>query len=96
MKAPVRYIWIGMILCFLSVSLAVICIKAEDQSDDEKNDEALQPAEHFVYRHLMSDQGLIKTGFSDQPVYLSESLGLWMEFLISKKTASISMSNIST
>ncbi|MCY9238375.1 lipoprotein YdaJ [Bacillus licheniformis] len=80
-----RYIWIGMILCFLSVSLAVGCIKAEDQSDDEKNDEALQPAEHFVYRHLMSDQGLIKTGFSDQPVYLSESLGLWMEFLISKK-----------
>ncbi|KYC78400.1 hypothetical protein B4090_4568 [Bacillus licheniformis] len=49
-----------MILCFLSVSLAVGCIKAEDQSDDEKNDEALQPAEHFVYRHLMSDQGLIK------------------------------------
>lgn len=80
-----RYIWIGMILCFLSVSLAVGCIKAEDQSDDDKNDAALQPAEQFVYHHLMSDQGLIKTSFSDQPVYLSESLGLWMEFLISKK-----------
>ncbi|KAA6447289.1 lipoprotein YdaJ [Bacillus swezeyi] len=83
-----RYVLIGVILCFLTISLSVGCVKAGNKLNTDQSNESLQPAEHFIYHHLMSDQGLIKTNLSDPPVYLSESLGLWMEFLVGKKDSS--------
>lgn len=88
---PVRHVLIAVILFFLSIGLSAGCAEAgnktQNQSATEVNASPLQPAEYFIYHNLMNDKGLIKTDFSDQPSYLSESLGLWMEFLLSKNDA---------
>nr|WP_276562608.1 lipoprotein YdaJ [Bacillus sonorensis] len=88
----VRHILTGIILCCLFISLSAGCIVAESKSKKQTAadtaNEPLQPAEYFVYHHLMNDQWLIRTDLSDQPVYLSESLGLWMEFLAAKRDRS--------
>lgn len=44
--------------------------------------------ERFILHHLMMDNGVIRTNFADKQagrVFLSESLGLWMEYLVLKK-----------
>lgn len=41
--------------------------------------------EYFITHHLMTDQGMIRTSFAEQHLYLSESLGLWMDYLVRKK-----------
>ncbi|MBJ8056471.1 glycosyl hydrolase lipoprotein, partial [Bacillus cereus] len=41
--------------------------------------------EYFMTHHLMTDQGMIRTSLAEQPTYLSESLGLWMDYLVRKK-----------
>lgn len=88
---PVRHVLMGLILCCLFIGLSAGGFTAESnlqkRSAADAANEPLQPAEYFVYHHLMNDQGLIKTDLSDQPVYLSESLGLWMEFLVNRKDA---------
>ncbi|MBC5636404.1 hypothetical protein H8S33_06140 [Ornithinibacillus sp. BX22] len=41
--------------------------------------------ERFVYEHLYEKNGLLKTDLSDQSdTYLSESIGLWMDYLVEK------------
>ncbi|UOY87331.1 lipoprotein YdaJ [Bacillus glycinifermentans] len=84
-----RHVLMGLILCCLFIGLSAGSFTAESnlkkRSAADTANEPLQPAEYFVYHHLMNDQGLIKTDLSDQPVYLSESLGLWMEFLVNRK-----------
>ncbi|MDO3661726.1 glycosyl hydrolase family 8 [Bacillus sp. C28GYM-DRY-1] len=86
-----RHVLFAVILFFLSIGLSAGCAEAgkktQNQSAAEMNAGPLQPAEYFIYHNLMNDQGFIKTDFSVQPSYLSESLGLWMEFLISKNDA---------
>lgn len=88
---PVRHVLIAVILLFLSIGLsaggAEAGNKTQIQSAAETNASPLQPAEYFIYHNLMNGKGLIKTDLSDQPSYLSESLGLWMEFLVSKNDA---------
>ncbi|QHZ45020.1 hypothetical protein [Bacillus sp. NSP9.1] len=80
-----RYVLIGFILCALTIGLSIGFIQAGNKHSAEQDNESRQPAEHFIFHHLISDEGLMKTSLSDQPVYLSESLGLWMEFLVDKK-----------
>ncbi|MEC1634922.1 lipoprotein YdaJ [Bacillus mojavensis] len=87
-----RHVLVAAILCCLSIGLSAGCVEAGNkilyQSETDRNTRPLQPAEYFIYHNLMNDQGLIKTDFSDQPSYLSESIGLWMEFLVSRQDAS--------
>ncbi|AZV48940.1 lipoprotein YdaJ [Bacillus halotolerans] len=87
-----RHVLVAAILFCLSIGLSAGCAEAGNktlyQSEADMNTRPLQPAEYFIYHNLMNDQGLIKTDFSDQPSYLSESIGLWMEFLVSRQDAS--------
>ncbi|MFS0655916.1 glycosyl hydrolase family 8 [Bacillus sp. 179-C3.3 HS] len=53
--------------------------------------ESAQPVlagEYFITHHLMTEQGLIRTTFAENHIYLSESLGLWMDYLVRKKDQS--------
>ncbi|MEC1900083.1 lipoprotein YdaJ [Bacillus atrophaeus] len=80
---------IFVMILLISIGLSAGCMKADHkESADVPNSVPLQPAEHFVYQNLMNEKGWIQTNLKDHPAYLSESLGLWMEFLLSKKDAS--------
>lgn len=88
---------IFVMILLISIGLSAGCMKADHkESADVPNSVPLQPAEHFVYQNLMNEKGWIQTNLKDHPAYLSESLGLWMEFLLSKRTPLIFRNNIST
>ncbi|KEP25111.1 MULTISPECIES: glycosyl hydrolase family 8 [Bacillus] len=58
------------------------------QQQEPAHPESVQPVlpgEYFITHHLMTDQGMIRTSFAEQHIYLSESLGLWMDYLVQKK-----------
>ncbi|MFY1590438.1 lipoprotein YdaJ [Bacillus sp. J14] len=76
----------SLMILLISIVLTAGCTEAgiEKQTAVEPS-EPLQPAEHFIYHKLMNGRGMIKTNISGEPEYLSESLGLWMEFLLSRK-----------
>ncbi|MER3125410.1 glycosyl hydrolase lipoprotein [Bacillus pumilus] len=59
--------------------------KQQKESSDPASPQPVLPGEYFMTHHLMTDQGLIRTSFAEQHIYLSESLGLWMDYLVRKK-----------
>ncbi|PRS80084.1 MULTISPECIES: glycosyl hydrolase family 8 [unclassified Bacillus (in: firmicutes)] len=59
--------------------------KQQKESADPVSPKPVLPGEYFITHHLMTDQGLIRTSFAEQHIYLSESLGLWMDYLVRKK-----------
>lgn len=49
------------------------------------NKESMSPTEQFVINELMQEDGLIRTDLKDQQdVFLEESVGLWMTYLLEK------------
>ncbi|WP_353853785.1 glycosyl hydrolase lipoprotein [Bacillus sp. Bos-x628] len=60
----------------------------QQESARPKNEQPILQGEYFITHHLMTEQGLIRTSFAEQHTYLSESLGLWMDYLIRKKDQS--------
>ncbi|MFD1206354.1 hypothetical protein ACFQ38_14755 [Sporosarcina contaminans] len=44
------------------------------------------PTESFIQQHLIADDGRIRTNITDQSeIYLSETVGLWMDYLLAKE-----------
>ncbi|MCP6683288.1 lipoprotein YdaJ [Bacillus nakamurai] len=75
-----------VILLFISIGVTAGCAEAGTYKQTALEPSGpLQPAEHFIYHKLMNGEGMIKTNVSGDPLYLSESLGLWMEFLLGRK-----------
>ncbi|BAQ09587.1 putative lipoprotein ydaj [Bacillus sp. OxB-1] len=62
-------------------------------SDDEKKKEiAKEPllAEHFIQNYLLREDGRMQTDLLDQQdVYLSETVGLWMDYLVAKNDVAL-------
>ncbi|MFB4185345.1 MULTISPECIES: lipoprotein YdaJ [Bacillus amyloliquefaciens group] len=74
-----------LMILLISIVLTAGCAEAgtEKQAAAEPSG-PLQPAEHFIYHKLMNGRGMIRTNIAGEPEYLSESLGLWMAFLLNR------------
>ncbi|MBC5916008.1 glycosyl hydrolase family 8 [Bacillus pumilus] len=59
--------------------------RQQKESADPVSPQPVLPGEYFITHHLMTDQGLIRTSFAEEHIYLSESLRLWMDYLVRKK-----------
>lgn len=70
-------------LLVLGVIIVVVCVFSEkSQSTPVK---ASLATETFIQNYLLNKEGFIQTNITDQNnVYLSESVGLWLEYLIEK------------
>lgn len=79
---------------FIVVASLVLFVqigKPKEYIDDKKlmeNKSSILPTEQFIVRHLLHEDGTIRTNLDKQEgdnLALSESLGLWMEYLVMKK-----------
>ncbi|GLC88606.1 hypothetical protein [Lysinibacillus piscis] len=69
------------IFIVVMVCLLVGCSKQEALSQKKP----LSSTEQFVIQELMNDQGLLATDLTEQnDLYLSESVGLWLDYLLEK------------
>ncbi|MGE6632075.1 glycosyl hydrolase family 8 [Bacillus sp. NPDC077027] len=78
----------AIVITFIAFVLGGCTLKKNDTTSSPEKDQPLLPAEDFITHHLLTEQGLIRTTFANPPIYLSESLGLWMDYLIRKKDQS--------
>lgn len=63
-----------------------------DSIPTQSDEGIVLPTEQFIMQHLMHEDGTIRTdvkGNSNWDVALSESIGLWMEYLVEKRDASL-------
>ncbi|GAA0310607.1 endo-1,4-beta-D-glucanase Y [Gracilibacillus halotolerans] len=75
------FIFVAFII-ILSIIFAII-LKSKTNSPVKKGE---LMAEHFIKNHLTEENGLIKNDLLEEShVYLSESIGLWMTYLVEKK-----------
>lgn len=61
-----------------------------EQIENELISRETLPTETFIEDHLLLDDGKIRTNFKEQEggdLYLAESLGLWMQYLVLKEDA---------
>ncbi|MEH7809220.1 glycosyl hydrolase family 8, partial [Bacillus safensis] len=82
MDTPIHRIGIVLLIVIL---LGGCTWKQQTESAYPVSPQPVLPGEYFITHHLMTDQGLIRTSFAEQHIYLSESLGLWMDYLVRKK-----------
>jgi len=76
-KSRSLFILVGILSLFIFLTLM-------DGADEHHIKEPLS-TEAFVKNHLYDQQGFIKTDLKEQSnVYLSESIGLWMAYLVEK------------
>ncbi|WP_249704751.1 glycosyl hydrolase family 8 [Bacillus zhangzhouensis] len=73
------------IVIFIVILLGGCTWNQEKEQAHPESAQPVLPGEYFINHHLMTDQGMIRTSFSEQNLYLSESLGLWMDYLVLKK-----------
>lgn len=83
MDTPIHRIGIVLLIVIL---LGGCTWNQQTESAYPVSPQPVLPGEYFITHHLMTDQGLIRTSFAEQHIYLSESLGLWMDYLVRKKT----------
>ncbi|WP_243388492.1 hypothetical protein [Bacillus kexueae] len=76
---------IGIILIiFLAIGFQYF-LPLHPQEPKRFDSTILAPTEHFVFRNLLTEKTMIRTDLQDrQDEYLSESLGLWMLYLVEK------------
>ncbi|GLF91858.1 putative lipoprotein YdaJ [Bacillus safensis] len=72
------------IILLIVILLGGCTWKQQKESADPESAQPVLPGEYFITHHLMTDQGMIRTSFAEQHIYLSESLGLWMDYLVRK------------
>ncbi|MEH7843161.1 glycosyl hydrolase family 8 [Bacillus safensis] len=82
MDTPIHRIGIVLLIVIL---LGGCTWKQQKESAYPVSPQPVLPGEYFITHHLMTDQGMIRTSFAEQHIYLSESLGLWMDYLVRKK-----------
>ncbi|AOZ88261.1 glycosyl hydrolase lipoprotein [Bacillus xiamenensis] len=73
------------IIIFIVILLGGCTWKLQREPAHPESAQPVLPGEYFITHHLMTNQGMIRTSFSKQHIYLSESLGLWMDYLVRKK-----------
>ncbi|PCK23106.1 glycosyl hydrolase lipoprotein [Bacillus pumilus] len=73
------------IIIFIVILLGGCTWKQQQKPVRTESAQPVLPGEYFITHHLMTDQGLVRTSFAEQDIYLSESLGLWMDYLVRKK-----------
>ncbi|MEY2240815.1 glycosyl hydrolase family 8 [Bacillus altitudinis] len=82
MDTPIHRTAIAILIVIL---LGGCTWKQQQHSAQPEPAKPVLSGEYFMTHHLMTDQGMIRTSLAEQPTYLSESLGLWMEYLVRKK-----------
>ncbi|MBD3859953.1 glycosyl hydrolase lipoprotein [Bacillus sp. 28A-2] len=74
-----------VIVILIVILLGGCTWKQQKESAQPASVQPVLPGEYFITHHLMTDQGMIRTSFTEKHLYLSESLGLWMDYLVRKK-----------
>lgn len=73
-------------LVFLSTALFLTLTGCSNENPPLKSYESKFATESFVRKHLLTEEGLIRTNITDrQHEFLSESLGLYLLFLVNQK-----------
>lgn len=69
-----------LVICFF---LLASCARDEGVDDVSKEPVTNQPTERFVREQLMNERGELRTNVTtERDHYLSESLGLWLQYLV--------------
>lgn len=85
---------IWLIFVILGASIVVLLIslpretEVEVRNDEIREEREVLPTEQFIRQHLLHQDGTIRTnvaGEDGSELALSESLGLWMEYLVIKE-----------
>jgi len=79
---------VGMII----VGASMVILYVGKGTNHSQTETSTTPTEQFVLQHLLRQNGAIRTNFKDKDegqIALSESIGLWMEYLAEKEDAKL-------